>query len=181
MPDGVNNTSIVLIPKVNNPEKLTEFRPISLCNVIYMVVVKCLVNRLRPLLDDIISPAQSAFVSVRMIIDNVLVAFECIGKRSGKEFLCLQVGSKPYDRVDWTFLKRMMQKMGFARQWVDWIMTCVTSVRYTVKFNGALLDSYAPTRELQQGDHLSPFLFLFVADGLSMLLKDGEDRATLPC
>ena len=56
MPEGVNNTSIVLIPKVDNTERLTEFCPISLCNVIYKVVVKCLVNRLRPILDDIISP-----------------------------------------------------------------------------------------------------------------------------
>ena len=55
-------------------------------------------------------------------------------------------------------------------------MTCVTSVRYTVKFNGTLLDSFAPSRGLQQGDPLSPFLFLFVADGLSALLKDGESK-----
>ena len=61
MPDGVNNTAIVLIPKMDNPERLTEFRPISLCNVIYKVVAKCLVNRLRPILDDINSPEQSAF------------------------------------------------------------------------------------------------------------------------
>ena len=92
-PECINDTILVLIPKVTNPTNLSQFRPISLCNVIYMVVVKCLVNRLRPLLDDIISPAQSAFVLGWMIIDNVLVAFECIGKRSGKEFLCLQVGS----------------------------------------------------------------------------------------
>ena len=78
MPNGVNDTSIVLIPKVDNPEKLKEFRPISLCNVIYKVVPKSLVNRLRPLLDDIISLAQSAFVPGRVITDNALVAFECI-------------------------------------------------------------------------------------------------------
>ena len=55
-------------------------------------------------------------------------------------------------------------------------MTCVTSVRYTVKFNGTLLDSFAPSRGLRQGDPLSPFLFLLVADGLSALLKDAEEK-----
>jgi len=50
MPPGVNDTCIVLIPKVPHPEQLKDFRPISLCNVIYKVVSKCIVNRLRPLL-----------------------------------------------------------------------------------------------------------------------------------
>ena len=120
MPEGVNNTAIVLIPKVDNPVKLTEYRPISLCNVIYKVVSKCLVNRLRPILEEIISPEQSAFVPGRMITDNVLVAFECIHyiqqeKDPEKSFCAYKLDlSKAYDRVDWEFSKRMMQKLGFA-------------------------------------------------------------------
>ena len=78
MPEGVNDTSIVLIPKVDKPERLTEYKPISSCNIIYKLVAKCLVNRLRPILDEIISPEQSAFIPGRMITDNALVAFECI-------------------------------------------------------------------------------------------------------
>ena len=61
--------------------------------------------------------------------------------------------------------------MGFAHRWVGWIMSCVTTVRYTLKFNGALLDLFSPSRGLRQGCPLSPFLFLFVADGLSALLQ----------
>jgi hypothetical protein len=64
-----------------------------------------------------------------------------------------------------------MQKLGFAHRWVDWIISCVTSVSYKVKFNGTLLDSFSPSRGLRQGDPLSPFLFLFVVDGLSTLLQ----------
>ncbi|KAK1630226.1 hypothetical protein QYE76_004541 [Lolium multiflorum] len=55
MPDGINDTAIVLIPKIKNPLSLKDFRPISLCNVIYKVVAKCLVNRMRPLLNGIIA------------------------------------------------------------------------------------------------------------------------------
>jgi hypothetical protein len=78
MPEEVNDTAIVLIPKKNEPEELKDFRPISLCNMIYKVVSKCLVNILRPLLQDIISPTQNAFIPGRLITDNDVVAFECI-------------------------------------------------------------------------------------------------------
>jgi hypothetical protein len=74
--------------------------------------------------------------------------------------------------VDWDFLRKVMQRLGFSRRWVDWIMSCVTSVSYKVKLNGDLLDSFSPSRGLRQGDPLSPFLFLFVADGLSTLLQN---------
>ena len=106
MPEGVNSTSITLIPKVSNPLSMLDYRPISLCNVIYKVISKCLVNRLRPLLDDLISAEQSAFIPRRMITDNALVAFECIHyikqeKDSSKSFCAYKLDlSKAYDRVD---------------------------------------------------------------------------------
>jgi hypothetical protein len=75
MPAGMNDTTIVLIPKVGTPELFKDFRPISLCNAIYKIVSKCMVNRLRPLLDDIIAVPQSAFIPGRMITDNTLITF----------------------------------------------------------------------------------------------------------
>jgi hypothetical protein len=77
LPAEVNETAIVLIPKKNNPEELKDFRPISMCNVVFKIISKCLVNRLWPLLQDIISPMQSAFIIGRLITDNAFMAFEC--------------------------------------------------------------------------------------------------------
>jgi hypothetical protein len=75
---GVNEITIVLLPKKEGLEFLKDFRPISLCNVIYKVVSKCLVNRLRSLLHELIGPMQSAFILGRLITDNMLIAFECL-------------------------------------------------------------------------------------------------------
>jgi hypothetical protein len=76
LPPSANEMAIVLIPKKDEPEVLKDFRPISLCNVIYKVVSKCMVNMLRPVLQDVIGPMQSAFEPGRMITDNALIAFE---------------------------------------------------------------------------------------------------------
>ena len=68
IPSGWNNTTVVLIPKVENPETVAQFRPISLCNVVYKVISKMLANRLKLILPDIISEQQSAFVKGNVFI-----------------------------------------------------------------------------------------------------------------
>jgi hypothetical protein len=184
IPVSWNETTIVMIPKVDNPERVAQFRPISLCNVVYKVISKVLSNRLRVILPEIISNHQSVFVPRRLITDNILLAYECIHtmkKKKGKRGLCAVKLDmhKAYDRVEWSFLEKIMSKLGFDQRWIKIIMACVSSVRYKVRFNSCEIDSFSPIRGLRQGDPLSPYLFLLVVEGLSCMLRGAKERGEL--
>jgi hypothetical protein len=182
MPEGWNDTYVVLIPKVKDPSRIKDLRPISLCNVLYKIVSKVLANRLKTILPEVILDNQSAFVPGRLITDNVVIAYEMshylMNKRSGKEgFAAVKVDmSKAYDRVEWRFLRAMMLKLGFSLRWVDLVMKCVTTVTYQIKVNGKATAKFAPSWGLRQGNPLSPYLFTIGAEGLSALIHDAQCR-----
>lgn len=103
---ALNHTYITLIPKINFPNEVHHFRPINLCNVVYKIISKIMVNRLKPFMDSLVTPFQNAFIRGRNISDNILIAheiFDMLRKmRKRKKFygaLKIDMG-KAYDRVD---------------------------------------------------------------------------------
>ena len=86
---------------------------------------------------------------------------------------------KAYDRVEWNYLQAIMTKLGFAPSWMATIMRMVTSVKFSVLFNGSKLEEFLPSRGIRQGDPISPYLFLLAAEGLLCLLKTQDESSSL--
>lgn len=108
--ESLNHTFIALIPKVLKPRKVSEFRPISSCNVVYRIITKVISNRLKPILAYIISPTHSVFILNRLITDNIIISYECLQKiryckrKNGQVALKLDINNA-YDKIEWAFLK----------------------------------------------------------------------------
>ena len=184
IPPKFNETHITLIPKDKDPKKITGYWPISLSNVVSRISSKVLANRLKVVLPTIISENQSAVMSNRLIIDNILVVFEVMnhisqkmGGSTGEMALKLDM-SKTYDKVEWGGLVQFIGRMGFHTKWIKIIMRCLSSITYSIQINGVPQGHITPTRGLRQGDPLSPYLFLLCAEGLSSLIKKAamEDK-----
>lgn len=119
-PLAFSHIYITLILKKKCPEQVSDYRPISMCNVLNKIVAKVLTNILRMIMPKLISNTQSAFILGCQIKDNVLVAYELMHhlnlKKRGKiGFMSLKPDmSKTYDRVEWNFLETVMTKLGFC-------------------------------------------------------------------
>ena len=117
---SLNATFLVLIPKKGGAEELGDFRPISLVGGLYKLLAKVLANRIKNVVGRVVSSDQNAFVMDRQILDASLIANEVIDswkKKGEKGLICKLDIEKAYDSVNWQFLMRVMQKMGFGVKW----------------------------------------------------------------
>ena len=174
---NINHTNICMIPKVTNPTTLSDYRSIALCNVLYKVISKCLVTRLKAHLNTIVSDSQAVFIPGRIINDNFMIAHEImhslkVRKSVTKSYMAVKTDvSKAYDRVEWDFLETTMRVFGFCDKWIGWIMAAVKSVHYSVLINGSPHGHITPTRGIRQRDPLSPYLFILCSDILGHLIN----------
>ncbi|KAM1790105.1 hypothetical protein ACFX12_034201 [Malus domestica] len=181
----LNHTNLVLIPKVKCPKNMSQYRPIALCNVIYKILAKVFINRLKLVMPNVICENQSAFVAGKQIQDNILVVHEIIHsllhqKKDYQGGMAIKLDmAKAYDRVEWKFLLAMMAKLGFAPLFCSWIMECVSTTSFSIIINGTPTGFIRPERGLRQGDPLSPYLFLLCTEVLSMLIRNGLERGAI--
>ena len=171
LPPKTNDALLVLIAKVSKPERMSQFRPISLCNVLFKIITKIMVIRLKKLMPKLIGPTQSSFIPGRLSVDNIVVVQEAVHsmrrKKGRKGWMLLKLDlEKPYDRVRWDFLEDTLKAARLPGAWVQWIMQCVTGPSMSVLWNGEKTDGFAPRRGLRQGDPLSPYLFVMCLERL---------------
>ena len=184
-PPSLGHSFITLIPKVKSPEYISQYRPISLSNVLYRVYSKVLANRLKKLLPNIVSEQQSAFMTDRLIYDNIMVSFETLHymrnhSTGSTGFMVLKLDiSKAYDRVEWLYMEKLMKKMEFCEAWVKLMMGCISTTTYSILINWEPQGNIVPTRGLRQGDPLSPYLFLLGTECFHGLLKKAKDRGEI--
>ncbi|GMJ00023.1 hypothetical protein HRI_003671500 [Hibiscus trionum] len=179
----LNRTLLVLLPKVDSPESISQFQPIGLCTVVYKILSKVVVNRLKPFLPDWITENQTSFVPGRSITDNIVIAQEIIHSmrtRKGKMgWFDIKVDlEKAYDRLEWSFIDDTLSDIGVPDHLRSLIMSCVSSVSTQILWNGDTSDSFKPTRGIHQGDPLSPYLFVLCMERLAQAIQREVDQGT---
>ncbi|PWA72453.1 RNA-directed DNA polymerase, eukaryota, Reverse transcriptase zinc-binding domain protein [Artemisia annua] len=171
----MNATLISLVPKVPHPNKVADFRPIACCNVVYKCISKILTNRFKEILKTLVNLNQSAFIEGRLIQDNILITQELLkgyDRKSGPKRCCLKIDiAKAYDTVEWNFLRVILEKFGFHRKMVHWIMVCVSYAKFSICLNGERKGYFKSGRGLRQGDPISPYLFTLVMEVFTLLMK----------
>ncbi|CAL5427989.1 unnamed protein product [Camellia sinensis] len=179
---GLNSSFISLIPKKMCPEGLVDYRPICLVGVIYKILAKILSKRLGKVLPNVISEVQTTFLEGRNIFDGVMIANEVVDwlEKSKRKGVILKLDfEKAYDSINLEYLFSMMHNLGLGEKWVEWMRSCVTTVRVSVLVNGSPTEEFSPQKGLRQGDPLSPFLFNIVAQGLNVLLERAKEMGLI--
>ena len=174
-PEGFNDAYIVLIPKMATPQFAKHFRPIGLCNIVYKIVTKVIINRLKPVLPSLISPTQCSFVPKRQITDNVIIVQEMLhsmrNKQGKKGYMAVKIDfEKAYDRLRWAFIRESLMELRIPQHLVDIVMTCINSANLLILWNGEPMEKFAPSRGIRQGDPLSPYLYVICMERLAHLI-----------
>ncbi|XP_004963682.1 uncharacterized protein LOC101781465 [Setaria italica] len=187
--ERLNRAYVVLIPKHATAATPGDYRPICLQNCSIKILSKMMTTRLQGQIASLIDLNQTGFIKGRSISENFIYAMEliqCCHRRKLPTLVLKLDFAKAFDSVDWHCLLSIMATRGFPQQWNTWVSTLLHTSKLAVLVNGTPGPWFTCGRGLRQGDPLSPYLFLLVADVLQQMVKQNRRiqhpvDATLPC
>lgn len=178
----MNCTNLKLIPKCKGDVSLHNYRPISLIGGVYKIVSKLLTERIKSVMPSIIANFQGAFIHERQINDEILIAAELIDSRIKENkpgIICRVDFEKDFDNINWNCVDIVIQRFGFSNIWRGWIKWCITQARFAVLINGEATPMFKNYKGIRQGDPISPFIFILVAEIVSKLISKSSSDGLL--
>jgi len=140
LPSFYGQTKQVLLPKVPNPKKAADFRPIYCCNIIYKYITKLLYNRLKEVLPHVIDACQGASVKGRELLINVMLCQDLVRGHQRKHTppSCIMKVDlhKAFDSVHWEFIKELLFGLKFPPFFIQGTMRCISQVQFAINING---------------------------------------------
>ncbi|WVZ83725.1 hypothetical protein U9M48_030845, partial [Paspalum notatum var. saurae] len=184
LPQILNRTYITLIPKGTNATSPQNFRPISLCNVIYKIISSSLAKRIKNHQPSYIHASQAAFILGRHIISNIILAQEITHSFSlntwNQHAFMLKIDlAKAFDRMEWSFILKALQRRGFSNHFCRLIYQCLSTTSFSVIINGQPFHDFRAQRGIRQGCPMSPYLFVIAINELSLTLQEAMNEEAI--
>eukprot|EP00253_Pinus_taeda_P014926 PITA_14926 len=174
-----SSTLIALIPKKQDAESFSDYRPIYLCNISFKIISKIIAERIKGTLAIHLSRDQHAFLKGRNILDAVASTQECIYSMFSKNIAgaVLKIDlQKAYHCLDWGFIRCLLAKIGLRVEMISWIMACIEGVKYAININGIPSPFFHAGRGLRQGCPLAPIIFILAMNSLSLHINKAVDE-----
>lgn len=178
----LNQSFITLIPKQEKAMTRDKFKPINLCNVVYTIISEVIANRLKPLLPMLVSEEQTRYVEGRQILNHIIQAHEVVHslKANKQADMIIQLDIvKAYDKLSWSYIREVLKSYCFDNNQIKWVMALVTTACCSILLNGSPSITFRPSRDLRQGDPLSPFLFILMMKGLGKAINLAKEEGRI--
>ena len=174
--DAFRRSILSLIPKgTKNHKYLKNWRPVSLLCSHYKLFTKILANRLSPVLDEIISVHQNAYIKGRQISNSLRTIQDVIENfEDNIGIIAILDFEKAFDVVNWDFLRNSLKFMNFGENMINSIFTCYNDIETSILINGEITEFFKPSNGLRQGCPLSGLLFLIISEVLSQEILEND-------